>query len=85
VAEGIAIGKPMRGAEIIRAVRESGGDIIAVADEAVLAAQEMMAKRGIYIEPTSGSGVAGALQYFAAKNVADRKIAVPLTGFGLKK
>ncbi len=84
-AEGIAIGKPMRITEIIEAIKDSKGDIITVADDGVVAAQKLLAKQGIYIEVTSGSAIAGVLKYFATSNTDNKKIVIPLTGFGLKK
>jgi threonine synthase len=85
VAEGIAIGEPKRMAEMIAAVRESKGDFIAVDDEKVLQAQEMLGAMGIYVEPTAGAAVAGMLQYFDADYDQTLNIVVPLTGSGLKK
>lgn len=84
-AEGIAIQEPMRIDEIIAAVKDSGGDIITVADDAVKAAQAMLGEMGIYVEVTSGAAVAGALAYFKDIYTSDMKIVVPLTGSGLKK
>lgn len=84
-AEGIAIQEPMRIDEIIAAVKESGGDIITVADDEVKAAQAMLGRMGIYVEVTSGAAVAGALTYFKDIYTSDMKIVVPLTGSGLKK
>ena len=84
VAEGIAIGQPMRLQEMVTAVRESHGDFITVDDASVLQAQELLGGMGIYIEPTAGAAVAGMLQCFPE---GDRglNIVVPLTGSGLKK
>lgn len=84
VAEGIAVGTPMRMEEMVAAVRESGGDFITVEDEEVIAAKDELAAMGIYCEPTSGVAVAAAKKYFG-KNAANAKIVVPLTGSGLKK
>jgi threonine synthase len=85
VAEGIAIGRPMRMAEMLAAVRDSGGDCITVTDEAVLAAQRMLGAMGIYVEATAAVAVAGALEYFPGASGAGLDIVVPLTGSGLKK
>lgn len=86
VAEGIAVGKPMRIDEMIKAVRESGGEFITVDDQSVEQMQHELAEMGIYIEPTSGAAVAGALKYFKNKAISENiKIVVPLTGTGLKK
>ncbi len=85
VAEGIAIREPQRLAEMIAAVKESDGDFIAVDDESVIQAQEMLGAMGIYVEPTSGAAVAGMLQFFPAEYDKKLNIVVPLTGSGLKK
>jgi threonine synthase len=84
-AEGIAIGEPKRMAEMIEAVKESNGEFIAVNDEKILQAQEMLGEIGIYVEATSGAAVAGMLQYFNEEFAEKLTIVVPLTGTGLKK
>lgn len=84
-AEGIAIQKPKRMEEMIAAVKESNGDFIAVNDESILQAQEMLGEMGIYVEATSGAAVAGMLQYFNEGFEEKLSIVVPLTGSGLKK
>jgi threonine synthase len=85
IAEGIAIREPKRMAEMLAAVRESKGDIIAVNDESVLKAQAMLGGMGIYVEPTAGVAVAGMLQHFDNGYDKNLTIVVPLTGSGLKK
>ncbi|HWR45148.1 pyridoxal-phosphate dependent enzyme [Sporomusa sp.] len=84
-AEGIAIGTPKRIDEMIEAVRDSKGDIIAVDDEKVIQAQELLGEMGIYVEVTAGAAVAGMLQYFTQGYDPNLKIVVPLSGSGLKK
>jgi threonine synthase len=85
VAEGIAIQEPKRIDEMIEAIKDSKGDMIAVEDEDVIKAQEMLGAMGIYIEVTSGAAVAGMLQYFKDGYDTKLNIVVPLTGMGLKK
>lgn len=84
VAEGIAVGSPKRIDEMIAAVRDSGGDFITVDDTSVSTAQELLAKMGLYMEPTSGVAVAGMMEYFKGYSQS-LNIVVPLTGTGLKK
>ncbi|WP_371362222.1 Threonine synthase [Sporomusa rhizae] len=84
-AEGIAIGNPKRIDEMIEAIKESNGDIIAVEDDKVINAQALLGEMGIYIEVTAGAAVAGMLQYFTNDYDPNLKIVVPLTGVGLKK
>lgn len=84
-AEGIAIQDPKRMDEMLEAVKDSNGDIIAVDDADVIKAQELLGEMGIYIEVTSGAAVAGMLQYFDKGYDEKLTIVVPLTGMGLKK
>lgn len=53
LAEGIAIARPARGAQILAAVRETGGDIVTVTDDRTRAAHAALARAGLYVEPTS--------------------------------
>lgn len=85
VAEGIAVGTPMRCDEIIAAVRESGGDIITVSDDQVIEAQHTLSKKGVYAEVTSASALAGASKYFHDGKPDNYLVVVPMTGMGLKK
>ncbi len=79
VAEGIALAHPIRDREILQAIRESGGDAIAVSDEETLAARRELAQIGLYVEPTSA--VVGA----AIKQLPlDGVVVAALTGSGLK-
>ncbi len=58
IAEGIAIGRPVRGVEILRAVRETGGSVVAVSEDEIRAARSNLAHQGIFIEPTSATAAA---------------------------
>lgn len=87
VAEGIAIARPARGAQILAAVRDTGGDIITVTDDQTRAACAELARSGLYVEPTSGvcwaalqAGLAGPLP----EPGPVPHLVVPLCGTGLK-
>ncbi|MBN1936122.1 MAG: threonine synthase [Anaerolineae bacterium] len=83
VAEGIAIADPVRGPQIVRAVRESGGWFIAVDEAEIQAALHAMWRRGFYIEPTAAAAMAGVSQY--VRTVAAGELIVStFTGHGLK-
>jgi threonine synthase len=86
VATAIRIGRPARAQEALVAASESGGQIIAVPDEAILAAQERLALEGIWVEPASAAGVAGLIQEVSAgrMNVGGKTAVVIATGHGLK-
>jgi threonine synthase len=82
-AEGLAIAQPVRGRRLLQAVRESNGTCVMVDEDEILAAREMMAAHGFYIEPTSATAVA-ALKRIAHLTKPDETIVIPLTGSGLK-
>jgi threonine synthase len=79
VAEGIALAHPIRDREILRTIRETGGDAIAVSDEETLAARRELAQIGLYVEPTSAV-VGAALKRLKLEGI----VVVALTGSGLK-
>ncbi len=82
VAEGIAIAESVRGSQILEAVRETDGEILAVTEKEIMAALKAMGRRGHFVEPTSAATVAGLRRYLKKR----RKEAVvsTLTGMGLK-
>ncbi|MGW5240976.1 threonine synthase [Monashia sp. NPDC004114] len=95
VAEGIAITAPPRGAQILAAVRDSGGTIVTVDDDQVLVAQADLAAQGLFVEPTSAVCYAALDRARSATGttgpdedaiVALRtgEVVVPLCGSGLK-
>ena len=81
VADGIAVVQPVRGAEVLRVIRETSGAALRVDDVQIVAAQAALGKRGFIVEPTSAVPVA-ALEQIA--QVEPGEIVVPLTGNGLK-
>ncbi|BCS87917.1 threonine synthase [Pseudodesulfovibrio sediminis] len=83
LAEGIAIAEPMRGGQMLEALRESGGHCLAVSEEEILAAFKAMGRKGYCIEPTSAAIVAGATLY-AQSAATDEVIVTMFTGHGLK-
>jgi len=85
VAEGIRIVLPSRAPQILRAIRETGGTVITVNDGEIRAAQRELARRGLYVEPTSAVAVAGWLKLFHQGALKpDDTVVIPLTGSGLK-
>jgi threonine synthase len=85
IAEGIAVSQPVRSRELLRAVRDSGGGIYAVSENDIAAAHDKVARKGLYVEPTSATAVA-LLDKLIAERIlkpSDR-VAVLLTGSGLK-
>jgi len=85
IAEGIASSKPTRVVEALRAVRESGGSIVAVTEEEIVAALGALARKGLYVEPTSAAAGAGLTQLLASGAIKPGEATVlVLTGTGLK-
>lgn len=86
VATAIRIGKPARAQEALDAARESRGRILAVSDEAILAAQRRLASEGIWVEPASAAGVAGVEHEVSAGrlDLKTRCLVCVCTGHGLK-
>jgi len=85
LAEGIAIAAPARGAEILKAVRETYGDIIGVKEESIVCARQKLAYKGIYVEITAAANYAGYLDYIKKyPELKDKTVVLPLTGAGIK-
>lgn len=83
IAEGIAIGRPLRAKQIIEVIKKTDGTIIAVSDSEIIKALKQIYQQGIYIEPTSGAGVAGAIKYLQIANKKELIVST-FTGHGLK-
>jgi len=83
IAEGISIAQPVRGRQILAAVRETGGAVLAVNDEETLRARDELAQCGFYVEPTSAVAIA-ALPRLRGLIGPEEITIVPLTGSGLK-
>ncbi|MET7698487.1 pyridoxal-phosphate dependent enzyme [Streptomyces sp. NPDC005485] len=79
-AEGIAIPRPPRARQILRAVRESGGTFLTVTEDQIRHAQRDLASRGLYVEST------GVACWAAVRegSLGERSAVVPLCGAGLK-
>jgi threonine synthase len=83
LAEGIAISHPVRGKQILAAVRKSHGHFITVTEDQISAAFRQIARRGFYIEPTSAATIAGLREYLDTATPQEIIVSV-LTGHGLK-
>jgi threonine synthase len=85
IAEGIASSKPTRVKEVLHGVRDSGGSIVAVSEAEIVDALRGLARKGLYVEPTSAAGAAGLTQLIATGAVKpDETTVLVLTGSGLK-
>lgn len=82
MAEGIAIAHPKRSRQIIEAIRITNGDIIIAPERKIPETQEMLAKNGFYVEPTTAASFAGFFEYNNSHKLG--KVLIPLCGAGLK-
>jgi threonine synthase len=86
LADSIAVGVPRNWKKAILAVRQSGGTMIDVGDDAILDAMRYTGRlAGVFAEPAAATAVAG-LQRAVAEGIVDRKAKVValITGNGLK-
>ena len=85
LAEGIKIGRPIRGREMLQALRQSGGGARTVEEDEIAAAQDRLGRHGVFVEPTGAVAYAAALGLLVEGLVKpDERVAVILTGSGLK-
>ena len=85
VADGIATTKPVRIAEVLRALRRSQGGVVTVAEEEIAPALAALGRRGLFVEPTAATAGAALTKLLDQGTIAaDQTTVVVLTGFGLK-
>jgi threonine synthase len=82
VATGVAIGQPARGAQILAAVRTTGGMVLNVTEQQLEQARNQLARQGFYVEGTSAVAVAAMTELSQAPFSGPP--VVLLTGHGLK-
>jgi len=86
IADSIAVGVPRNPDKALNAVRESGGTMVAVTDEAILdAMRELGRTSGIFGEPAGVTGTAGLKALLETGVIgADETVVSIVTGNGLK-
>ena len=82
-ADGIAISQPVRSAALLAALRRSQGTVVAVSDDEVHVYHKRLARRGLFVEPTSAT-VAAALDRVRGLIQPGETVVAVLTGHGLK-
>ena len=85
IAETIRVGAPQRLEDILKALRRSGGDAVAVEDSDILKAAKKLNRRGIYAELTAAAALAGARAFFADGMSDNYRTVIPVPGSGLKR
>lgn len=83
LAEGIAIAQPVRGKQIIEAVRHTVGQFVTVTESEIVDALNQTLRMGFFIEPTSAAAIAGVRKLIHSIP-PDAIIVSAFTGHGLK-
>lgn len=83
IAEGIAIGKPMRGREILTLAEKHGVHFIHAPEEQILSARATLAEKGIYCEHTTAANYAAYLEYCRVYGKTSDTL-ITMCGAGLK-
>lgn len=85
LAEGASIAQPVRGREVLAALRRSGGGTVAVAESAIEAALHDLARSGLYVEPTCAMAAAALTELTGRGAIrSDETTVAVLTGTGIK-
>jgi threonine synthase len=86
IATAIRIGNPASWEPAAKAAAESGGEILAVSDDEILAAYRRVAREGLFAELASSASVAGLLSLASSDRLERGSLVVcVLTGHGLKE
>lgn len=85
VAEGTAIKRPLRLVQMLEAIRQSNGKTIAIDEQAIVEASLQLARKGLYVEPTSAQAAAAFSRLVESGDILkSEQTVVILTGTGLK-
>ena len=86
LADSIAVGVPRDRIKALRAVRQTGGEFVAVSDEEILEAMRVLARgAAVFAEPAGAAGFAGLAKLVRQGRIdPEERIVVLVTGNGLK-
>jgi len=86
VADSISAGLPRDRIKALRAVRQTGGEYVAVSDEEILDAMRVLAREvAVFAEPAGAAGFAGLAKLVREGRIdPEERIVVLVTGNGLK-
>lgn len=86
LADSIAVGVPRNADKALMAIRESGGLVVNVSDQEIMAAQKLLGRTcGVFGEPAGVTGAAGLKKLCdQGKIPADATVVSVVTGNGLK-
>jgi threonine synthase len=86
LADSISVGQPRDRIKALRAVRETGGQYVAVSDQEILEAMRLLGREAaVFAEPAGATGFAGLARLVAQGEIdPQERIVVLVTGNGLK-
>jgi len=85
IADGIATVKPVRTAEVLAALRRSGGGVVTVPEAEIGPALKTLGRLGLFVEPTAATASAALSRLLRDRTTRpDETTIVVLTGHGLK-
>ncbi|MBT8069502.1 MAG: threonine synthase [Gammaproteobacteria bacterium] len=86
IADSISVDRPRDGLAAVKAVIESGGEVVTVSDEEILRAiPEMARASGVFAEPAAAAPWAGLKQLVTEKRIgAGERVVCIVSGSGLK-
>jgi threonine synthase len=85
IADGIATVKPVRTAEVLAALRRSGGGVVTVSEAEIGPALKTLGRLGLFVEPTAATAGAALSRLLRDRTIRpDKTTIVVLTGHGLK-
>lgn len=83
IAEGIAIGKPLRGSELLEMMKKHDITVVAAPEDKILAARAKIARAGLYIEHTTAANFA-AWDHYCELYGPSTDVLITLCGAGIK-
>jgi threonine synthase len=83
LAEGIAIGEPMRAEQILKEIHKHNMEVVSAKEDSILSARDALAKAGFYVEHTTAATYGAYLDYIKENNL-EGDVLIPLCGAGLK-
>ncbi|UCF10635.1 MAG: threonine synthase [Candidatus Bipolaricaulota bacterium] len=85
VADSICVGAPRDIVKAVTYVTRNGGRFVVVSDEEILDAIRVLARRtGVFAEPAGAAAFAGAARLARAGELKEKRVAILVTGNGLK-
>ena len=85
MADSIDVKVPRNWRKAVRAVRDSGGEIVTASDEAILDAMRLAGRHGVFAEPAAAAALAGVVAALDSRMIAPHEsVLVMITGSGLK-